>query len=47
MPVVPGKHEQLEARLKEVVLAPRADEESGNITVQMPETNEVIAILRG
>ena len=46
MPVVPSKRAQLEGRLKEVVLALRADQDFGNITVQMPETGDFVAILR-
>ena len=46
MPGMPNKRRQLEERLKEIVLALRAEQESGNITVQVPETSDFIAILR-
>ena len=46
MPSVPSKRKQLEEKLKKIVLALRAEQASGNITVLMPETSDFIAILR-
>jgi len=46
MPPVRRKRAQIERALKEAVLALRKQQAAGNIALQVPETNDLILVLR-